>query len=83
MLNQEENGGKKEVIAALRAADRERVLLAKLSPAELVANMRISDLKRLIMECLVEMRGSCPAATNPQNVRYGGNKQIKGDEIGY
>lgn len=59
------------------------IKMEKLSPVELVGNMRVSDLKKLIMECLNEMRSSCPAATNPQNVRYGKNNTIKGDEIGY
>lgn len=44
---------------------------------EFVYEMKVSDLKKLIIECLSEMRGSCPASTNSQN------KQIKGDEIGY
>ena len=49
----------------------------------LVTDMHVSDLKKLIVECLKEMRSSCPAASNPQNVLYGKNKQIKGDEIGH
>lgn len=49
----------------------------------LVSDMKVCDLKELIIECLKEMRGSCPAAINPENVQDRGNKQLKGDEIGY
>ena len=85
LLNQQNNTGKEQAMAALRAANREKVLLDKLSPVALVGNMRVSDLKRLIMECLKEIRDSCvdEKDTNPQNVRYGGNKRIGGDEIGH
>lgn len=51
----------------------------------LVTDMHVSDLKKLIIECLKEIRDSCvdEKDTNPQNVRYGGNKRIGGDEIGH